>query len=92
MTPLSGILIRDWNASNRVLPGRSPAPDQPIGIGGDAAALEEDMLDVDLDRSLNGEDLQAGHLEGQLGGTSRPFEWPIQRKRKSAARSELPIE
>jgi predicted choloylglycine hydrolase len=58
-----------------------------IGIGGDAAALEEDMLDVDFDQWLNGEDLPVTHLEGQLGGISRPFEWPIQRKRKKAASS-----
>ena len=62
-----------------------------IGIGGDAAALEEDMLDVDLDRWRKGEDLQVGHLDGQLGGTSRPFEWPLQRKRKRAARAGLPV-
>ena len=55
-----------------------------IGIGGDAAALEEDMLDVDFDRWLAGEDLPVGHLEGQLGGMSRPFEWPVRRKRKAA--------
>ena len=52
-----------------------------IGIGGDAAALEEDMLDVSLDRWLQGEDLPVAHLEGQLGGMSRPFEWPVPRKR-----------
>jgi len=54
-----------------------------IGIGGDAAALEEDMLDVDFSRWLGGEDLAADHLDGQLGGLSKPFEWPIARKRKA---------
>ena len=61
-----------------------------IGVGGDAAALEEDMLDVDFDRWLHGEDLPVQYLEGQLGGTSRPFEWPV--RRKKAARSDLLVE
>jgi predicted choloylglycine hydrolase len=52
-----------------------------IGIGGAAAALEEDMLDVDFDQWRNGEDVPVTHLDGQLGGLSRPFEWPIRRKR-----------
>ena len=39
------------------------------------------MLDVSLDRWLQGEDLPVAHLEGQLGGMSRPFEWPVPRKR-----------
>ena len=51
-----------------------------IGIGGDAAALEEDMLDVDFARWPAGEDLPVDHLDGQLGGTLRPFEWPVRRK------------
>lgn len=55
-----------------------------IGIGGDAAALDEDMLDVDFGQWLKGEDLAVSHLEGQLGGTSRSFEWPMPRKRKVA--------
>jgi predicted choloylglycine hydrolase len=54
-----------------------------IGIGGDAAALDEDMLDVDLDAWTRGADLPIAQLEGQLGGTSRPFEWPVQRTRKA---------
>ena len=37
-----------------------------IGIGGDAAALEEDMLDFSPDEWV-------AHLDGQLGGMSRPF-------------------
>jgi hypothetical protein len=56
-----------------------------IGIGGDAAALEEDMLDVNLDEWLRGKDLPVVHLDGQLGGMSQPFEWPISRKRKRMA-------
>lgn len=52
-----------------------------IGIGGDAAALDEDMLDVNLDEWLRGKDLPLAHLEGQLGGTSRPFQWPVPRAR-----------
>ena len=58
-----------------------------IGIGGDAAALEEDMLDVRLDRWLAGEGLPISHLEGQLGGMFKPFEWPIPRARKNTAKS-----
>jgi predicted choloylglycine hydrolase len=55
-----------------------------IGIGGDAAALDEDMLDVDFSRWLGGEDLTIDHLAGQLGGISQPFGWPIAHKRKAA--------
>jgi hypothetical protein len=54
-----------------------------IGIGGDAAALEEDMLEVNFDRWLAGEDLPISRLQGQLGGMARPFEWPVRRRRKS---------
>jgi hypothetical protein len=50
-----------------------------IGIGGDAAALEEDMLDVSLDEWLRGQDLPVARLEGQLGGMAHPFEWPVPR-------------
>lgn len=38
-----------------------------IGIGGDAAALEEDMLDVDFKLWVTGEDLPTKELKGQLG-------------------------
>jgi predicted choloylglycine hydrolase len=55
-----------------------------IGIGGDAAALDEDMLDVNLDEWLRGKDLPIAHLAGQLGGMSRPFEWPVPRARKKS--------
>lgn len=58
-----------------------------IGIGGDAAALEEDMLDVDFDRWVAGADLPVDHLDGQLGGLARPFEWPVPRKRVRAGAS-----
>ena len=37
-----------------------------IGIGGDAAALDEDMLDVDFGRWVSGEDLPTRQLKGQL--------------------------
>ncbi len=37
-----------------------------IGIGGDAAALEEDMLDVDFPRWVRGEDLAVAGLKGEL--------------------------
>jgi predicted choloylglycine hydrolase len=57
-----------------------------IGIGGDAAALEEDMLDVNLGEWLRGQDLPVARLEGQLGGMSHPFEWPVPRARRKAAK------
>ena len=38
-----------------------------IGIGGDAAALDEDMLDVSFDRWLAGEDLPVTQLAGTVG-------------------------
>jgi predicted choloylglycine hydrolase len=57
-----------------------------IGIGGDAAALEEDMLDVDVGAWSGGNDLPITHLEGQLGGISRPFAWPVPRARKKLTR------
>jgi predicted choloylglycine hydrolase len=57
-----------------------------IGIGGDAAALDEDMLDVNLDQWSAGENLQISHLQGQLGGMSQPFEWPLPRRRKKVVR------
>jgi predicted choloylglycine hydrolase len=53
-----------------------------IGIGGDAAALEEDMLDVSLDDWIRGQDLPVTQLQGQLGGLSQPFEWPPTRERR----------
>ena|SRR5438105_15903652 len=59
-----------------------------IGIGGDAAALEEDMLDVSFDRWLVGDDLPISHLRGQLGGMSKPVEWPLRRKRRIAEKSQ----
>jgi len=51
-----------------------------IGIGGDAAALEEEMLDVSFSQWVNGKDLPVSHLDGQLGGVSQPFEWPVPRR------------
>lgn len=59
-----------------------------IGIGGDAAALEEDMLDVSFDRWLAGEDLPISHLQGQLGGISKPVEWPPRPRRKKVEKSQ----
>lgn len=58
-----------------------------IGIGGDAAALDEDMLDVDFDRWLAGEDLPVSHLQGQLGGLSKPVGWPPRRRTKRIDKS-----
>lgn len=54
-----------------------------VGIGGDAAALDEDMLDVSLTDWVRGEDLPVDHLDGQLGGMAKPFEWPVRRGPKS---------
>jgi hypothetical protein len=59
----------------------------PSGIGGDAAALEVDMLDVSFDRWLAGEDLPIAHLQGQLGGLSKPIDWPPRPARKKAEKS-----
>src|SRR5262249_39656098 len=53
-----------------------------IGVGGDAAALDEDMLDVDLNEWAAGKDLRLACLQGQLGGVSQPFEWPPARRTK----------
>jgi predicted choloylglycine hydrolase len=61
-----------------------------IGIGGDAAALEEDMLDVSFDRWMAGEDLPISHLQGQLGGMSKPAEWPPRRRREKAEKALNP--
>ncbi|MGV7214257.1 hypothetical protein SO180_13225 [Bradyrhizobium sp. UFLA05-112] len=56
-----------------------------IGIGGDAAALDEDMLDVDFKLWVAGEDLPTKQLRGQLGlGRLSPGE----RERGYTARSE----
>jgi hypothetical protein len=55
-----------------------------IGVGGDAAALEEDMLDVNFDRWLAGEDLPISHRYGR--GMAKPFEWPPRRRRKNAGK------
>ena len=59
-----------------------------IGIGGDAAALEEDMLDVSFDQWLAGDDLPISQLGGQLGGVTKPLEWPVRRKKKSAPKKQ----
>jgi predicted choloylglycine hydrolase len=53
-----------------------------IGVGGDAAALDEDMLDVDLAEWAAGKDLAVTSLAGQLGGLAHPFVWPLARQRK----------
>jgi predicted choloylglycine hydrolase len=61
-----------------------------IGIGGDAAALDEEMLDVDLAAWVAGRDLPVACLEGQLGGLSHPFEWPRRRAKKRARLAPTP--
>jgi hypothetical protein len=40
------------------------------------------MLDVNFTQWASGEDLPVAYLDGQLGGLSQPFEWPIPRKRR----------
>jgi len=57
-----------------------------IGVGGDAAALDEDMLDIDFAAWASGEDLPVSHLVGQLGGTSVPIDWPPRRSKITAKR------
>ena len=57
-----------------------------IGIGGDAAALEEDMLDIDFGAWVKGEDLPVTHLIGQLGGMSLPIDWPPKRNKTAKRR------
>ena len=47
-----------------------------IGIGGDAAALEEDMLDVDFPRWVDGEDLLVTGLKGELCERARAVRRP----------------
>jgi predicted choloylglycine hydrolase len=56
-----------------------------IGIGGDAAALDEDMLDVDFAEWVAGRDLPVACLEGHLGGLAHPFEWPPRRRKIASA-------
>lgn len=56
-----------------------------VGVGGDAAALDEDMLDIDFAAWVNGEDLPVRQLTGQLGGLAAPIDWPP--KRKTAKRT-----
>lgn len=51
-----------------------------LGIGGDAAALDEDMLDIDFAAWVGGKDLAARQLTGQLGGLAAPLDWPPKRK------------
>jgi predicted choloylglycine hydrolase len=52
-----------------------------IGIGGDATCLEQSILDVNLSRWCAGADLPITQLQGRLGGSSQPFEWPPSHKR-----------
>jgi hypothetical protein len=44
------------------------------------------MLDVSLDEWLRGQDLPVARLEGLLGGMAHPFEWPVPRAQRKAAR------
>jgi predicted choloylglycine hydrolase len=56
-----------------------------MGVGGDAAALDEDMLDIDFAGWVQGQDLPVRQLTGQLGGLAAPIDWPP--KRKTAKRT-----
>jgi hypothetical protein len=47
------------------------------------------MLDISFDRWIEGEDLPVSHLEGQLGGMSKPVEWPPRRRKKAAGKSRF---
>ena len=71
-----------WGGTLHTIVGEPAKRRVLIGIGGDAAALEEDMLDVSFDRWLAGEDLPVVQLQGQLGGMTKPVEWPPRRKKK----------
>ena len=51
-----------------------------VGVGGDAAALDEDMLDIDFAGWVQGQDLPVSQLTGQLGGLAAPIDWPPKRK------------
>jgi predicted choloylglycine hydrolase len=53
-----------------------------LGVGGDAAALETEMLDIDLIGWAAGRDIAPTSLQGQLGGMTKPFDWPAKRKRR----------
>jgi predicted choloylglycine hydrolase len=57
-----------------------------IGVGGDAAALEEDMLEIDFTAWVKGQDLPVTHLTGQLGGMSLPIDWPPRRSKITTKR------
>ena len=72
-----------WGGTLHTIVGEPARRRLLIGIGGDAAALEEDMLDVDFNRWIAGEDLPVSQLAGQLGGMSRPVEWPPRRRMKA---------
>jgi predicted choloylglycine hydrolase len=74
-----------WGGTLHTIVGEPAKRRLLIGIGGDAAALDEDMLDVSFDRWLAGEDLQVTQLQGQLGGMSKPVEWPPRRKKKRSS-------
>jgi predicted choloylglycine hydrolase len=50
-----------------------------IGVGGDAASLGTDMLDVGLDNWTYGRNIGTTQLTGQLGGQTKAFQWPIRR-------------
>ncbi len=71
-----------WGGTLHTIVGEPAKRRVLIGIGGDAAALDEDMLDVNFVSWLAGEDLPVTQLGGQLGGVSRPVEWPPRRKKK----------
>jgi hypothetical protein len=45
------------------------------------------MMDVDFNRWIAGENLPVSHLEGQLGGMSKPVEWPPRRRSRRSQSS-----
>jgi predicted choloylglycine hydrolase len=62
-----------------------------VGIGGDAAALDEDMLDIDFTAWVKGEDLPVKELTGQLGGMLLPIEWPPKRSARKPTAKRRPM-
>jgi len=59
-----------------------------VGVGGDASTLDADRLDVDFPTWVRGEDLPVTSLEGRLGGTSQPVEWPAVRARRTSIKAQ----
>jgi predicted choloylglycine hydrolase len=57
-----------------------------IGIGGDAMQFPAAFQQLDFLPWVRGADLNFEEMAGQLGGKSKPFDWPATRTRKAAAK------